>query len=117
LMLIDPFGSLPPHIHLHSSIFFSQSHVELLYLPSFPTRALPISFSEFPRRFRQRKRRLHQHQPAASRQFAVQRWVQCSAGSANRDRKSTRLNSSHGSISYAVFCLKKKINTGDNKAE
>src|SRR4051812_49762351 len=26
------------------------------------------------------------------------------------DRKSTRLNSSHMSISYAVFCLKKKIN-------
>src|SRR5438128_3427280 len=26
----------------------------------------------------------------------------------HRDRKSTRLNSSHGSISYAVFCLKKK---------
>src|SRR5438128_7739513 len=26
----------------------------------------------------------------------------------SRDRKSTRLNSSHGSISYAVFCLKKK---------
>src|SRR5687768_17751302 len=25
------------------------------------------------------------------------------------DRKSTRLNSSHGYISYAVFCLKKKI--------
>src|SRR5690606_39705400 len=28
----------------------------------------------------------------------------------NRDRKSTRLNSSHVKISYAVFCLKKKIN-------
>src|SRR5688500_19542637 len=27
----------------------------------------------------------------------------------NRDRKSTRLNSSHLVISYAVFCLKKKI--------
>src|SRR2546429_6772223 len=27
------------------------------------------------------------------------------------DRKSTRLNSSHGYISYAVFCLKKKIET------
>src|SRR5207245_11102735 len=27
------------------------------------------------------------------------------------DRKSTRLNSSHGSISYAVFCLKKKNNS------
>src|SRR5690348_18193196 len=29
-------------------------------------------------------------------------------GGALRDRKSTRLNSSHPSISYAVFCLKKK---------
>src|SRR4051812_50089532 len=28
----------------------------------------------------------------------------------HQDRKSTRLNSSHMSISYAVFCLKKKIN-------
>src|SRR5690348_18218886 len=28
-----------------------------------------------------------------------------------RDRKSTRLNSSHPSISYAVFCLKKKTAT------
>src|SRR5438309_11142810 len=28
--------------------------------------------------------------------------------SERRDRKSTRLNSSHSSISYAVFCLKKK---------
>src|SRR5579863_2529112 len=31
-------------------------------------------------------------------------------GCARQDRKSTRLNSSHPSISYAVFCLKKKIN-------
>src|SRR5687768_17692501 len=30
------------------------------------------------------------------------------AGDESRDRKSTRLNSSHGYISYAVFCLKKK---------
>src|SRR2546422_1191032 len=29
----------------------------------------------------------------------------------DRDRKSTRLNSSHGYISYAVFCLKKKNNS------
>src|SRR3712207_7445289 len=33
---------------------------------------------------------------------------QCAAG---RDRKSTRLNSSHANISYAVFCLKKKKTT------
>src|SRR3712207_7291932 len=31
-----------------------------------------------------------------------------------RDRKSTRLNSSHANISYAVFCLKKKKNTNNN---
>src|SRR2546422_4563954 len=30
-----------------------------------------------------------------------------------RDRKSTRLNSSHGYISYAVFCLKKKKTKND----
>src|SRR2546430_10822403 len=29
----------------------------------------------------------------------------------SRDRKSTRLNSSHSQISYAVFCLKKKKNS------
>src|SRR2546427_5031245 len=32
------------------------------------------------------------------------------AGARRRDRKSTRLNSSHSQISYAVFCLKKKNN-------
>src|SRR5205809_4082864 len=32
-----------------------------------------------------------------------------------RDRKSTRLNSSHGYISYAVFCLKKKKKKNSNK--
>src|SRR5688572_32086594 len=31
------------------------------------------------------------------------------------DRKSTRLNSSHSQISYAVFCLKKKTNNKKNK--
>src|SRR5207245_11493285 len=32
-------------------------------------------------------------------------WAAVLAGAAHIDRKSTRLNSSHGSISYAVFCL------------
>src|SRR2546421_7775351 len=32
-----------------------------------------------------------------------------------RDRKSTRLNSSHDQISYAVFCLKKKKNQGQGR--
>src|SRR6266568_7194885 len=38
-------------------------------------------------------------------QHPVQR---CRAHKLRKDRKSTRLNSSHSSISYAVFCLKKK---------
>src|SRR5690625_6949418 len=33
-----------------------------------------------------------------------------------RDRKSTRLNSSHVAISYAVFCLKKKKKTAHTRA-
>src|SRR2546422_7640663 len=36
------------------------------------------------------------------------RFVKYTLLSMRRDRKSTRLNSSHGYISYAVFCLKKK---------
>src|SRR2546430_4771193 len=36
----------------------------------------------------------------------------CWAPTAARDRKSTRLNSSHSQISYAVFCLKKKKKRG-----
>src|SRR5688572_33213876 len=36
-------------------------------------------------------------------------------GEARLDRKSTRLNSSHSQISYAVFCLKKKKNTNTKK--
>src|SRR3712207_8396993 len=33
----------------------------------------------------------------------------------DQDRKSTRLNSSHANISYAVFCLKKKTPSTDTK--
>src|SRR2546429_5345539 len=36
--------------------------------------------------------------------------AEIAAGLGLEDRKSTRLNSSHGYISYAVFCLKKKKN-------
>src|SRR5688572_32291314 len=40
----------------------------------------------------------------------VRRDRHVAAGRERRDRKSTRLNSSHSQISYAVFCLKKKKN-------
>src|SRR3989337_4143681 len=55
---------------------------------------------------------LHDALPICSRIGTPQR--RCSTApfflTAISDRKSTRLNSSHGSISYAVFCLKKKNN-------
>src|SRR2546427_8186513 len=49
--------------------------------------------------FRHVRKRLHD-EPAHMRQHLA----------APADRKSTRLNSSHSQISYAVFCLKKKTN-------
>src|SRR2546422_354741 len=43
-------------------------------------------------------------------------WFSGDAWLAKEDRKSTRLNSSHGYISYAVFCLKKKKPTSEQPA-
>src|SRR2546429_2457447 len=53
---------------------------------------------------------------AQSRKFLNwQRWRFVLKNSATApDRKSTRLNSSHGYISYAVFCLKKKNHNDDH---
>src|SRR2546422_5431219 len=44
----------------------------------------------------------------SSQLLASRRPVEEPSPPTSRDRKSTRLNSSHGYISYAVFCLKKK---------
>src|SRR2546427_10953284 len=46
--------------------------------------------------------------PAALRPGLHVGHVQAARGPVRGDRKSTRLNSSHSQISYAVFCLKKK---------
>src|SRR2546430_5597654 len=44
-------------------------------------------------------------------------WAWCRASASGvSDRKSTRLNSSHSQISYAAFCLKKKINLHTQQA-
>src|SRR5207245_9878647 len=64
-------------------------------LPIFPTLALALLQTGPPR--------LH-HDVAQQCRAAALDEVRVGA----EDRKSTRLNSSHGSISYAVFCLKKK---------
>src|SRR3712207_9309543 len=53
----------------------------------------------------------------SARSAGSQRWplpdtsARSARGSDRTDRKSTRLNSSHANISYAVFCLKKKTHT------
>src|SRR2546429_9595168 len=71
--------------------FFNDTATTEIYTLSLPD-ALPISR---PRRGSAGPRR---HIVAGSARREIRR----------RDRKSTRLNSSHGYISYAVFCLKKK---------
>src|SRR5436309_8380443 len=65
-----------------------------LHLHSFPTRRS----SDLARRHRQVQTRLHPTSRHSSRLGKLD----------EGDRKSTRLNSSHVKISYAVFCLKKK---------
>src|SRR5215475_15043382 len=56
--------------------------------------------------FRSRQRT----RPGQAGAAAARRAVQLRPPQLRRDRKSTRLNSSHVKISYAVFCLKKKKN-------
>src|SRR5690625_5732863 len=53
----------------------------------------------------------------SSNQFSKEIWVGCHIleTDGGRDRKSTRLNSSHVAISYAVFCLKKKNKTSNRQ--
>src|SRR2546430_12499456 len=47
--------------------------------------------------------------PDVSEQLAFELRLRQELDKVPRDRKSTRLNSSHSQISYAVFCLKKKV--------
>src|SRR2546426_4795141 len=65
-----------------------------------------------------RQGRLDAHRRSRDRQPRRQRHRGRLSGNrrcASRDRKSTRLNSSHLVISYAVFCLKKKKKTKKKK--
>src|SRR5438067_11914852 len=76
----------------------------------FPYTTLFRSF-EFPFRRRAGFREVERVNVVRKRRDDVHRSVddqRRSLVSAKQDRKSTRLNSSHVSISYAVFCLKKK---------
>src|SRR5690606_33853558 len=56
-------------------------------------------------------RRCHQKSLGVGRESRIQNFQSGRFNEPRLDRKSTRLNSSHVKISYAVFCLKKKQNT------
>src|SRR5207245_9735429 len=91
---------------VYSSLLSFTSHRAPLALHSFPTRRssdlAPHCAGADHRRFENE----HPPEPPVAVREVLKpiRWRREEAA----DRKSTRLNSSHGSISYAVFCLKKK---------
>src|SRR5438874_10459591 len=58
--------------------------------------------------FRSHERAVALAPPAAGGSVVSRHGRELAEGERARDRKSTRLNSSHVEISYAVFCLKKK---------
>src|SRR3989440_7931513 len=51
---------------------------------------------------------LYSNDSHTKKDFEIERWGEHAMRGTKGDRKSTRLNSSHDQISYAVFCLKKK---------
>src|SRR5438270_8604562 len=83
--------------------FFNDTATTEIYTLSLHD-ALPI----FPLRGHRRARAAQRR--SAHRPADPERLLHLPSRGALRDRKSTRLNSSHSQISYAVFCLKKKIN-------
>src|SRR5699024_12607940 len=97
-----------------SSFSFSLSLI-LRYLHSFPTRRSSDLY-EYLRSHRQEFLLLHtrtEEKAALSEEAPFCSLLQIYVLPSYRDRKSTRLNSSHVSISYAVFCLKKKKNNAE----
>src|SRR2546427_8823445 len=81
--------------------FQAEDGIRFLTVTGVQTCALPISLGKVP----------HEPLPRALGEGAVAEAPLTEADLQERvDRKSTRLNSSHSQISYAVFCLKKKKN-------
>src|SRR5205809_6065569 len=100
---------MQPASPLYSLSFFNHSATPEIYTLSLHD-ALPISCAASPLCLRLRRRGCSQTRrrsayPKLSRRAARRLADQTES---RADRKSTRLNSSHGYISYAVFCLKKK---------
>src|SRR5690606_40011136 len=89
------------------SFFFFQCYCHHRDLHSFPTRrSSDLYLGKFLCKFRQLPLQVDFRPARVSRRGRRGRFWRPETASA--DRKSTRLNSSHVKISYAVFCLKKK---------
>src|SRR2546430_12902768 len=73
-----------------------------------PPRSTLFPYTTLFRSRRGRELAINQFGPPDSRAHALLHARRSLPGQRERDRKSTRLNSSHSQISYAVFCLKKK---------
>src|SRR5207245_10136106 len=105
----------------YTSSFNVHGAAYYIYLHSFPTRrSSDLESQEGTARRRKAAmggdavhRRRHAHLAdavvdVAAAEIVRRHFLQALGAGVVGDRKSTRLNSSHGSISYAVFCLKKK---------
>src|SRR3712207_7018772 len=93
--------------------FFNDTATTEIYTLSLHD-ALPISSSEEPQRTEVLRRAGVRSSIRNCKTPEIRFCAPLTADSARSiriDRKSTRLNSSHANISYAVFCLKKKKNT------
>src|SRR3712207_9107186 len=91
--------------------FFNDTATTEIYTLSLHD-ALPISAVGSDLSVRPSRFLFGQSSPLSTLIIPPRRGASASPGRALRaDRKSTRLNSSHANISYAVFCLKKKKNT------
>src|SRR5207253_8951255 len=97
-------------------LFFFYSCLHLLYLHSFPTRrSSDLAFwgvsmtGMVPNQDMVGNIKASRLTPRTTNSVIVSiHKCQSSRSTTSQDRKSTRLNSSHVAISYAVFCLKKK---------
>src|SRR2546422_6100934 len=91
------------HPHFDFLFFFNDTATTEIYPLSLHD-ALPISPEQRALDARRRQQARRRHRRPVQRILDHHRLEE----RLGRDRKSTRLNSSHGYISYAVFCLKKK---------
>src|SRR2546422_2338894 len=90
----------PPPLHGSATGLADDIEMVKIGIPAIPLLGPPIFGLRLPRAFRNAER--------DGGRFEIVHSIPKRSRESEPDRKSTRLNSSHGYISYAVFCLKKK---------